>query len=91
MLVRHAGPDKGLGFFSGYLKDAAATDAAWRGGWWRTGDVARFGSDGSLHFVDRKKNVIRRSGENISALEVEESGASGPSLDPAGGRLGRDR
>ncbi len=71
MLVRHAGPDKGLGFFSGYLKDAAATEAAWAGGWWHTGDVARFGSDGSLHFVDRKKNVIRRSGENISALEVE--------------------
>ncbi len=71
MLVRHAGPDKRLGFFSGYLKDPAATEAGWAGGWWHTGDVARFGEDGSLHFVDRKKNVIRRSGENISALEVE--------------------
>ena len=71
MLVRHAGSNKSLGFFSGYLKDAAATEVAWAGGWWHTGDVARFGPDGSLHFVDRKKNVIRRSGENISALEVE--------------------
>jgi acyl-CoA synthetase (AMP-forming)/AMP-acid ligase II len=71
MLVRRAGPDKRQGFFSGYLKDEAATEAGWAGGWWHTGDVARFGPDGSLHFVDRKKNVIRRSGENISALEVE--------------------
>ena len=71
MLVRHAGPDKRLGFFSGYLKDPVATEAGWAGGWWHTGDVARFGEDGSLHFVDRKKNVIRRSGENISAMEVE--------------------
>jgi acyl-CoA synthetase (AMP-forming)/AMP-acid ligase II len=71
MLVRRAGAEKALGFFSGYLKDPEATAAAWAGGWWHTGDVARFGPDGSLHFVDRKKNVIRRSGENISALEVE--------------------
>ena len=42
------------------------------------GDVVREGEDGSLHFVDRRKNVIRRSGENISALEVE----AALSLDP---------
>jgi acyl-CoA synthetase (AMP-forming)/AMP-acid ligase II len=80
MLVRHAGPDKRLGFFSGYLKDPVATQAGWAGGWWHTGDVARFGEDGSLHFVDRKKNVIRRSGENISALEVEAVLLSHPSI-----------
>jgi acyl-coenzyme A synthetase/AMP-(fatty) acid ligase len=80
MLVRHAGPDKALGFFSGYLKDPEATAAAWADGWWHTGDVARFGPDGSLHFVDRKKNVIRRSGENISALEVEAVLQSHPSI-----------
>lgn len=71
MLVRRAGPDPALGFFSGYLKDPGATAAGWAGGWWRTGDVARFGPDRSLHFVDRKKNVIRRGGENVSALDVE--------------------
>lgn len=71
MLVRHAGPDPRLGFFSGYLKDEAATAAGWAGGWWHTGDVVRRWPDGTLHFVDRRKNVIRRSGENISALEVE--------------------
>jgi len=60
------------GFFSGYLKDPQATEEGWSGGWWHTGDLARYGPDGSLHFVDRKKNVIRRSGENIAALEVEQ-------------------
>ena len=72
LLVRRAGPDPRRGFFSGYLKDDAATAAGWAGGWWHTGDVARRWEDGTLHFVDRRKNVIRRSGENISALEVEE-------------------
>ena len=55
----------------GYLKDEAATEAAWRGGWFHTGDVVWRGPDGMLHFVDRKKNIIRRSGENIAAAEVE--------------------
>lgn len=71
IVVRRAGPDPRLGFFSGYLKDPQATAEGWRNGWWHSGDIARFGPDSSLHFVDRRKNVIRRSGENISALEVE--------------------
>lgn len=71
LLVRHAGAEPRYGFLRGYLKDPEATDDAWRGGWFHTGDVVRQNSDGSMHFVDRKKNVIRRSGENISAVEVE--------------------
>jgi acyl-CoA synthetase (AMP-forming)/AMP-acid ligase II len=71
LLVRSAGPDPRHNFFSGYLKDEAATEAAWQGGWFHTGDMVRRDSDGNLFFVDRKKNVIRRSGENISAVEVE--------------------
>ena len=71
LLVRHAGDRPGYGFFREYLKDEAATAAAWAGGWFHTGDVVRRGPDGAMHFVDRKKNVIRRSGENISAVEVE--------------------
>jgi crotonobetaine/carnitine-CoA ligase len=59
------------GFFSGYLKNAVATDEAWRGGWFHTGDVVRQAADGMVYFVDRKKNIIRRSGENIAAAEVE--------------------
>jgi acyl-CoA synthetase (AMP-forming)/AMP-acid ligase II len=71
LLVRHAGDQPRYGFFRAYLKDEVATAEAWDGGWFHTGDVVRRGPDGSLHFVDRKKNVIRRSGENISAVEVE--------------------
>jgi acyl-coenzyme A synthetase/AMP-(fatty) acid ligase len=71
LLVRQAGPDPRRGFFSGYLKDEAATEEAWAGGWFHTGDVVRRDGDGNFFFVDRKKNVIRRSGENISAVEVE--------------------
>jgi len=71
LLVRATGPDPRRHFFSGYLKDQAATEEAWAGGWFHTGDVVRRDADGSFFFVDRKKNVIRRSGENISAVEVE--------------------
>lgn len=71
MLVRRAGAEPRFGFFRAYLKDPEATQAAWAGGWFRTGDVVLADEDGDLHFVDRKKNVIRRSGENISAVEVE--------------------
>ena len=71
LLVRSAGADPRRHFFSGYLKDPAATDEAWRHGWFHTGDIVRRDAEGNLYFVDRKKNVIRRSGENISAVEVE--------------------
>jgi acyl-coenzyme A synthetase/AMP-(fatty) acid ligase len=71
LLVRSAGDDARAGFFSGYLKDEAATTDAWRYGWFHTGDMVRRDDEGLLYFVDRKKNVIRRSGENISAVEVE--------------------
>jgi acyl-CoA synthetase (AMP-forming)/AMP-acid ligase II len=71
LLVRQRGPDPKRGFFSGYLKDEKATEEAWRDGWFHTGDCVRRGADGALHFVDRRKNIIRRSGENIAALEVE--------------------
>lgn len=71
LLVRRKGDRPRLGFFSEYYKNAEATDEAWQGGWFHTGDVVRKGDDGFYFFVDRKKNVIRRSGENIAAVEVE--------------------
>ncbi|MDB5393307.1 MAG: long-chain fatty acid--CoA ligase [Rhodospirillales bacterium] len=80
LLVRFAGPDPRKGFFSGYLKETEATEEAWRGGWFHTGDVVRQGTDGMLYFVDRRKNIVRRSGENISAAEVEESIITHPSV-----------
>jgi len=71
LLVRHRGDEPRRGFFSGYLKNPQATDEAWAGNWLHTGDVVRQDAEGAMYFVDRRKNVIRRSGENISALEVE--------------------
>jgi acyl-CoA synthetase (AMP-forming)/AMP-acid ligase II len=72
LLVRWGGPEGPRhGFFDGYLKNPGATAEAWRGGWFHTGDVVRQAADGMLYFVDRKKNIIRRSGENIAAAEVE--------------------
>jgi acyl-CoA synthetase (AMP-forming)/AMP-acid ligase II len=71
LLVRAAGAKPRSGFFREYLKDAAATADVWDGGYFHTGDVVQVDADGDFHFVDRKKNVIRRSGENISAVEVE--------------------
>ncbi|MET3911771.1 acyl-CoA synthetase (AMP-forming)/AMP-acid ligase II [Bradyrhizobium sp. S3.3.6] len=71
LLVRRAGADPRYGFFREYLKNPEATAEAWDGGWLHTGDIVSRDADGDLHFVDRKKNVIRRSGENIAAVEVE--------------------
>ena len=71
LVIRHSAATPRRGFFSGYLKDEAATELAWRDGWFHTGDTVWRGPDGMLHFVDRKKNIIRRSGENIAAAEVE--------------------
>ena len=71
LVVRATGDDPRRGFFSGYFRDPAATASAWQGGWLHTGDLARRGEDGSIFFVGRRKQIIRRSGENIAAAEVE--------------------
>jgi len=71
LLVRRSGGEPRRGFFAGYYQDPLATEAAWAGGWFHTGDIVRVGPDGSFFFVDRLKNMIRRSGENIAAVEVE--------------------
>ncbi len=71
MVIRHSAATPRRDFFSCYLDDPAATEDAWRGGWFHTGDVVVRDTTGMLHFVDRRKNIIRRSGENIAAAEVE--------------------
>ena len=55
----------------GYWRDPARTAETLRGGWLYTGDLGWLDEDGNLHFVDRKKDVVRRRGENISSQEVE--------------------
>jgi crotonobetaine/carnitine-CoA ligase len=57
--------------FSGYFNNDEATARAWRNGWFHTGDLARVDEDGWYTFVDRRKDYIRRRGENISSYELE--------------------
>jgi fatty-acyl-CoA synthase len=57
----------------GYLKNEAATDEAFAGGLYRSGDLAVWHADGSLEIKDRSKDIIISGGENISSLEVEET------------------
>jgi crotonobetaine/carnitine-CoA ligase len=71
MLVRDSAATPRRDCFSGYLNDPAATEDAWRGGWFHTGDIVVRDPDGLLHFLERRKNIIRRSGENVAAAEVE--------------------
>lgn len=55
----------------GYFKQPDVTVAAFRDLWYHTGDLGRLDEDGYLYFVDRKKDAIRRRGENISSFEIE--------------------
>lgn len=64
----------------GYNANPSATAAAWRNGWFHTGDAFRIDEDGDYHFVDRLKDTIRRRGENISSFEVELELLSHPSV-----------
>jgi fatty-acyl-CoA synthase len=56
----------------GYLKNPAATQEAFAGGWFHTGDLAVMHKDGYVEVKDRAKDIIISGGENISSLEVEE-------------------
>ena len=55
----------------GYFRDPAQTRAAFRDGWFLTGDLVRRDADGWFHFVSRKKDIIRRRGENIAGAELD--------------------
>jgi fatty-acyl-CoA synthase len=57
----------------GYFKDRAATEAAFAGGWFHTGDLAVRYPDGYVQLRDRSKDIIISGGENISSIEVEDA------------------
>ncbi len=57
----------------GYLKNPAATDKAFEGGWFHTGDLAVLESDRYVKIKDRSKDIIISGGENISSIEVEDA------------------
>ncbi|MFV0298133.1 MAG: AMP-binding protein [Hyphomicrobiaceae bacterium] len=68
ILVR---PKRAHAMLTSYYNNAEATAEAFRNLWFHTGDNARADADGYMYFVDRKKDSIRRRGENISSSEVE--------------------
>lgn len=61
----------GWSLMKGYYRNPEATAETLRGEWLRSGDNARRDQDGYFHFVDRAKDMIKRSGENVAASEVE--------------------
>jgi len=71
---------RGPSLSPGYFEDPAANEALFRGGWHHTGDVARVNEQGWLYFLDRKKDMIKTGGENVSSQEVEEAIAQHPGV-----------
>ena len=63
---------RGNTVMKGYLKNESATTAAFRGGWYHTGDLGVWHADNYIEIKDRAKDIIISGGENISSLEVEE-------------------
>src|ERR1051326_1415571 len=71
---------RGPSLSPGYFEDPEANEALYRGGWHHTGDVARVNEQGWLYFLDRKKDMIKTGGENVSSQEVEEAIAQHPGV-----------
>jgi crotonobetaine/carnitine-CoA ligase len=72
--------DRPFAMNHGYWNNAEATAAAWRNGWFHTGDAFRTDAHGNYFFVDRIKDAIRRRGENISSFEVETEVCAHPAV-----------
>ena len=66
--------------FQGYWNRPADTLKLMRNMWFHTGDIGKFDDDGFFYFVDRKKDYLRRRGENISSFEMEAAFAVHPDL-----------
>ncbi len=66
---------------NGYLKNPSATEEAFAGGWFHTGDLAVIEPDGYVRIKDRSKDVIISGGENISSIEVEDVMHRHPAVD----------
>ena len=64
---------RGNTVMKGYLKNPSATEDAFRGGWFHTGDLAVWHEDGYMEIKDRLKDIIISGGENISTIEVEDT------------------
>jgi fatty-acyl-CoA synthase len=71
---------RGNTVMKGYFKQHEATEEAFRGGWFHTGDVGVIHPDGSLELRDRKKDIVISGGENIPTIEVEQAVMSHPAV-----------
>ncbi|MFN8037296.1 MAG: AMP-binding protein [Acidimicrobiia bacterium] len=63
---------RGIQLFLEYFDNPEANDAAFEDGWFKTGDMVRMGSGGSVYYQERDKDLLKVGGENVSAREVEE-------------------
>ena len=71
---------RGDGFMDGYYRDPEATAAFLRNGWAHTGDLVRRDGDGLIFYEGRRKEMIRRGGENIAPAEVESALSTHPDV-----------
>jgi len=71
---------RGNNVMSGYYADQAATDKAFAGGWFHSGDLAVWHRDGNIELRDRGKDIIISGGENISSIEIEQAIAAHPAV-----------
>jgi fatty-acyl-CoA synthase len=71
---------RGNNVMAGYYDDAEATEKAFRGGWFHSGDLGVWHSDGYIELRDRAKDIIISRGENISTIEVEQAVVSHPAV-----------
>ena len=71
---------RGNNVMAGYFDDQAATEEAFRGGWFHSGDLAVWHPDGNVELRDRGKDIIISGGENISSIEVEQTIVAHPAV-----------
>ena len=71
---------RGNNVMSGYFGDEAATEKAFHGGWFHSGDLAAWHPDGNIELRDRSKDIIISGGENISSIEVEQAICAHPAV-----------
>ncbi len=71
---------RGNTVMKGYFEDEQATEAAFRGGWFHSGDLAVWHPDGYVELRDRAKDIIISGGENISTIEVEQAVVKHPAV-----------
>jgi fatty-acyl-CoA synthase len=71
---------RGNNVMAGYFDDAPATEQAFRGGWFHSGDLAVWHPDGNVELRDRGKDIIISGGENISSIEVEQTIVAHPAV-----------